>query len=171
MSTTSLGMHKLEYLWVSSRILERNLYELAQSNVVEKHNEQSRKPSSHQWILKKPERRIYHRCVVSDWPSNLLKCFLLIILPYMNDMISISIHKGLQSCLHLSSSLAFVALKVLIQNERTRWFMVQTLRSAFVRGIVRVGYSPPLFCYALLPRPTMDFSNSRCWFSALFVIS
>ena len=33
-----------------------------------------------------------------------------------------------------------VSLKVLIQNERTRWFTDGTLRSAFVQGIVRVGY-------------------------------
>ena len=37
-----------------------------------------------------------------------------------------------------------VSLKVLIQNERTRWFTDRTLRSAFVQGIVRVGYSPSL---------------------------
>ena len=45
---------------------------------------------------------------------------------------------------------SFVALKVLIQNERTRWFMARTLRSAFVQGIVRVGYSPLFFYYELL---------------------
>ena len=44
----------------------------------------------------------------------------------------------------------FVALKVLIQNERIRWFTVQTLRSEFVQGIVRVGYSPLFFYYELL---------------------
>ena len=38
-----------------------------------------------------------------------------------------------------------VSLKVLIQNERTRWFTDGTLRSVFVQGIVRVGYSPSLF--------------------------
>ena len=37
-----------------------------------------------------------------------------------------------------------VSLKVLIQNERTRWFTDGTLHSAFVQGIVRVGYSPSL---------------------------
>ena len=37
-----------------------------------------------------------------------------------------------------------VSLKVLIQNERTRWFTDGILRSAFVQGIVRVGYSPSL---------------------------
>ena len=39
---------------------------------------------------------------------------------------------------------ALVSLKVLIQNERTRWFLDETLRSVFVQGIVRVGYSPSL---------------------------
>ena len=36
---------------------------------------------------------------------------------------------------------SLVSLKV---NERTQWFMDQTLRSAFVQGIVKVGYSPYL---------------------------
>ena len=40
---------------------------------------------------------------------------------------------------------SFVTLKVLIQSERTQWFTVSTLRSAFVQGIVRVGYSLPSF--------------------------
>ena len=44
----------------------------------------------------------------------------------------------------------FFALKVLIQNERTRWFTVRTLCSAFVQGIVGVGYSPSFFYYELL---------------------
>ena len=76
---------------------------------MEQYSEQSSKPSSQQSILKKAERLIDHRCIVSDRrgdrPSNLLKYFLLVTLPYMNDMISISIHKELQICLHLSSSL------------------------------------------------------------------
>ena len=37
-----------------------------------------------------------------------------------------------------------VSLKALIQNERTRWSTDGTLCSAFVQGIVRVGYSPSL---------------------------
>ena len=104
-SIASLRMCKLRYLRVSYRILERNFYESAQGNGVEQHGEQSRKPSSQQWILKKDQRHIYHCCIVSDWPLNLLKRFLLVTLPYMSNMISISIYKGLQSCLHLSSSL------------------------------------------------------------------
>ena len=38
-------------------------------------------------------------------------------------------------------SKSLVSLEVLIQNKRTRWFTDETLRSAFVQGIVRVGYS------------------------------
>ena len=45
-------MHELRYLRVSSSILERNFYESAQTNGVEQYSEQSRKPSSQQWILK-----------------------------------------------------------------------------------------------------------------------
>ena len=47
-------------------------------------------------------------------------------------------------------NMPLVSLKVLIQSERTRWFMDGTLRNAFVQGIVRVGYSPPFFYYELL---------------------
>ena len=103
-SNASLGMHKLRCLQVNSRILKRNFYESAQINGVEQHSEQSRKPLSQQWIFKKAERRIYHRCIVSDQLSNLLKHFFLVTLPYMNDIISISIHNELQSCLHLSAT-------------------------------------------------------------------
>ena len=77
----------------------------------------------------------------------ILKRFLLVTLPYMNDMISISIYKELQSCSPIIKS--FVALKVLIQNERTPWFTARTLRSASVQGIVRVGYSL-LFFYRIM---------------------
>ena len=45
---------------------------------------------------------------------------------------------------------SFVTLKVLIQNERTRWFTVRTSYSAFVQGIVRVGYSPSLLLLCTL---------------------
>ena len=96
-------MRKLGYLQGSYRILKKNFYELAHSNGVEQHVEQSRKPLSQQWILKKAER-----CIISLLRRLAVKftqCFLLVALPYMNDMISISIHKELQSCLHLSSSL------------------------------------------------------------------
>ena len=37
-----------------------------------------------------------------------------------------------------------VSLKVLMQNERTRWYTDGTLRSALVHGILRAGYSPSL---------------------------
>ena len=115
---------------------------------MEQYSEQSRKPSSQQWILKKAERCIYHCCIVSDQPSNLLKRFLLITLPYMRYDIDIYTQRTTKLFTPIIKS--FVAQKVLIQNERTRWFMVQTLRSAFVQGIVRVGYSPPFFYYELL---------------------
>ena len=140
-------MCKLRYLQVSYRILERNFYELAQSNGMEQHSEQSRKPSSQQWIVKTAERRIYHCCVVSDRSSNLLKRFLLVTLPCMNDDIDIYTQRTTKLFTPIIKS--FVALKVLIQNERTRWFMAQTLHNAFVQGIVRVGYSPPSFYYEL----------------------
>ena len=45
---------------------------------------------------------------------------------------------------------SLVIWKVLIQNKNIQWFMARTLRSAFVQGIVRVGYSPSLLYYELL---------------------
>ena len=86
------------YLRVSSRIPERNFHGLAQNNGVEQHSEQSRKSSSQQGILKKAERRICRRCIVRDRPLNSFERFLLVTLPHMNDMISISIHEELQNC-------------------------------------------------------------------------
>ena len=101
MSIANLGMRKLAVISSSQLYNSQNdFYESAQSNGVEQYSEQCSKPSSQQLILKKAERLIYHRCIVSDRPLNLLKHFLLVALPYMNDMISISIHKELQSCLH-----------------------------------------------------------------------
>ena len=86
----SLGMHKLRYFRVSYIILESNFYKSAQSNGVEQYIEQSNKPLSQKGLL-------YHRCIMSDQSSNLLEHFLLVTLPYMNYMTSISIHKELQS--------------------------------------------------------------------------
>ena len=55
---------------------------------------------------------------------------------------------------------SFVALKMLIQNERTRWFTAQTLCSTFVQGIVRVGYSLLLLLWTL---DNTDSNNSPVW--------
>ena len=44
-----------------------------------------------------------------------------------------------QHCLKLPTPIkSLVTMKVLIQNERTRWFIAQTLHSAFVQVIMRV---------------------------------
>ena len=118
-SIANLATRKLGYLQVSYRILERNFYESAQSNGVEQYSEQSRKPLSQQWILKKAKRLIYHRCIVSDLPSNLLKCFLLVTFPYMTD-----IYTQRTTKLFTPIIKSFIVLKVIIQNERTRWFVV-----------------------------------------------
>ena len=73
---------------------------------------------------------------MSEWPSNSFKHFLLVILPCMNDMILVSIHKELQvvySCHQVFCCPESVNTKQ--ENP------VRTLCSAFVQGIVRVGYS------------------------------
>ena len=62
--------------------------------------------------------------------------------------IDIYIQRTTKLLTHIIKS--FVTLKMLIQNERTRWFTAQTLCSAFVQGIVRVRYSPSLYYYELL---------------------
>ena len=149
MRIANLGTRKLGYVWVSYRVLERNFYELAKSNGVEQYSEQSSKPLSQQSILRKAKMLIYHCCIVSEQPSNLLKRFLLVTLHRLHEWY-IDIYTQRTTKLFTPMIKSFVALKVLIQNERTRWFTVQTLSIAFVQGTVRVGYSPLFFYYELL---------------------
>ena len=85
---------------------------------------------------------------VSNQLSNSFKCFLLVTLPHMNDIILISVHENYKAVNNYHQ--IFVTLKVLMQNERTQWLTAQTLCSAFVQSIVRVGYSPSLPYYELL---------------------
>ena len=82
---------------------------------------------------------------MSVWSSNSLKRFLLITLPYMNDIL---ICTQRTTKLFIPIMKSFVNLKVLIQNETIQWFMAQTLHSAVVQGIVIVGHSP-YFYYEL----------------------
>ena len=104
-SIANLGRRKLGYLRVSYRIFKRNFTNQPRAMVWSNTVSSPAKPFSQQSILKKAKGLLYHHCIVTDRLSNLLKRFLLVTLSYMNDMISISIHKELQSCLHLSSSL------------------------------------------------------------------
>ena len=86
---------------------------------------------------------------MSDQLSNLLKRFLLVTL----ERYDIDIYTQRTTKLFTPIIKSFVALKVLIQNERTQWFTARTLCSAFVQGTVRVGYSPLFFYYQLLSVP------------------
>ena len=98
-------MRKFRYLWVSSRIPKRNFHKPAQNNGVKQQGEQFRKPSSQQGILKKAERCTC-RCCIAKWPAiKFIWALLLVTLPHMNNIISISMHKELQSCQRLWSSL------------------------------------------------------------------
>ena len=54
---------------------------------------------------------------MSDRLSNLLKCFLLVTLPYTNDMISISSYTQRTLKLFTPIIKSFVALKVLMQKQ------------------------------------------------------
>ena len=158
-------MRKLRYLRVSYRNLERNFYESAHNNGVEKYNEQSRKLSSQQWILKKAERLIYHHCVVimSDRPSNLLKHFLLVTLPYMNDTISISIYTKNYKAVYTYHQVFCCPESVNTKRENPMVYGVN-FTQCFCTGIVRVGYSPPFFYYELLviPLPKVPSCQNRC---------
>ena len=124
MSTGSLRMLKLGYLRVTSRILKRNVYESAQINSMKQH--------SQQWILKKAERSIYHRCVMSDWLSNLFTEAFLVGYTSLHEQYGIGIYTQRTTKLFTPIMKSFVALKMLIQNVRTRWFTVRTLHCAFV---------------------------------------
>ena len=84
---------------------------------MEQHSEQSRKPSSQQWILKKAERHIYHCCVISDQLLNLLKR--LAGYTSLYERYDINIYTQKTTKLFIPIIKSFVALKVLIQNERT----------------------------------------------------
>ena len=81
---------------------------------------------------------------MSVWSSNSLKRFLLITLPYMNDIL---ICTQRTTKLFIPIMKSFVDLNVLIQNETIQWFMART-HGAVVQGIVIVGHSP-YFYYEL----------------------
>ena len=71
---------------------------------MEQHSEQSMKP----------ERRIYHRCVVSDQPSNLLTEVLLAGYTSLHEQYDIDIYTQKTTKLFIPIIKSFVALKVLI---------------------------------------------------------
>ena len=146
MSTAKLGMCKLGYLWVSYRILERNFYKSAQSNGVE----QYRKPSSQQWIFKKAAGKAYISSLCREWPAIKFTQAFLSGYTSLHEQYHIDIYTQRTTMLFTPTIKSFVALKVLIQNKRTWWFTAGTLCSAFVQGIVWVGYSPVFFYYELL---------------------
>ena len=137
MPTTSLGICKLRYLQVSSRIPKRNFQDSAQTNGVEQHSEQSRNPSTQHGILKKAERCI---CIMSDWPLNSFNHFWLVTLPHMNDVhnIIVFIWRATKLLTPIIKSLA--TLKVLILNKNSMVYGVNFMQ----KRIVRVRYSPSL---------------------------
>ena len=141
-------MRKLGYLRVGYRILKRDFYESAQSNGVEQHGENSRKPSRQQWILR-TLKGVYIIAASSVTAVKFTEAFLAGYTS-LHEWYDNDIYTQRTAKLFTPIIKAFGALKVLIQNERTRWFTVRTLRSAFVQGIVRAGYSPLFFYYELL---------------------
>ena len=109
---------------------------------VEQHVEHARKFYSQQFILKKVIR---HLIIMSSWVTGCqvsfgVSCWFHFVTwtiwyqyPYMKNYKDVNTYQ--QVC---------CPWKVLIQNGRARWFTMQTLYSAFVQAIVRVGYSSSL---------------------------
>ena len=116
------------YLWVRSRITERNFQDSALNSGVKQHSEHARKSLSQQWILKKAERRI----CCHEWP-----CFKFILAflagsTSLHEWYIIDIYIWRTTKLLTPIIKSFFTLKVLIQTERFRWFMVRSLHTAFV---------------------------------------
>ena len=98
----------------------------------------------------KESRKAYISSLHREWPAvEFIQAFL-VSYASLHEWYDIDIYTQRTTKLFTPIIKSFVALKVLIQNERTRWFTARTLRSAFVQGIVRVGYSPLFFYYELL---------------------
>ena len=66
------------YLWVISRILKRNFHNSVETNGVEQHSEQSRKPSSQQQDFKESRNAYIVLSWLIDQPSKSFKHFLLL---------------------------------------------------------------------------------------------
>ena len=98
----------------------------------------------------KESRKVYISSLHREWPAVEFTQAFLAGYTSLHEWYDIDIYTQRTTKLFTPIIKSFVALKVLIQNERTRWFTVRTLRSAFVQGIVRVGYSPLFFYYELL---------------------
>ena len=98
----------------------------------------------------KESRKAYISSLHREWPAVEFTQAFLAGYTSLHEWYDIDIYTQRTTKLFTPIIKSFVALKVLIQNERTRWFTARTLRSAFVQGIVRVGYSPLFFYYELL---------------------
>ena len=79
---------------------------------------------------------------MSDRPLNLLTEAFLASYTFLHELFDIDTYAQRTTKLFTPIIKSFVALKVSIYNERTQWFTVQNLHSAFIQGTVRVGYSP-----------------------------
>ena len=128
---TSLQMRKLGYLWVSSRILKRNFHDSAQNNGAQQQGEQSRKPSSQWRDFKKAELLIL--CCREWLAVEFIQTFLAVALIHMSDITSISIYKRTIKLLTLNHQV-FCYPKVLIQSERTWWFMTWIFMQCICTG-------------------------------------
>ena len=124
---------------VISRILKKNFHDSYQKNGAEQHSKQSRKPSSQQQDFKESwNAYIMLSWVTGHWIYSSFPCCC----TSSPEWYSIDIYIQWTTKLLTPIIKSFVTPKVLIQNERVRWFTVSTLCSAFAQGIARVGYSP-----------------------------
>ena len=137
-------MHKLGYLWVSYRILERNVYEKCSleqwCGAIQWAVQEAFEPAMDFkeswkvciWLLCRQSQAVeFTQAFLAGYTS-------------LHERYDIDIYTQRTTKLFTPIIKSFVALKVLIQNERTRWFTVRTLSSVFLQGIVRIGYSPSL---------------------------
>ena len=88
-------MRKLGYLWVSSRILERNFYKSAQINGVEQHNNYAVQKAFKSAMDFKESWKVCISLWCHEWLAvKFTQVFFAGYTSYMNDMMSISIHKN-----------------------------------------------------------------------------
>ena len=141
-------MHKLRYLQVNCRVPKKSFHKSAQNKGVNNTVSSPGSLQAREGFLKKAERCIMSSLLCESPDVKFIWRFLA---GYTSshDRYDVNFNTGRTTKLLIPIIKSFVILKVLIQNERTQWFTVRPLRSAFVQGIVRVGYSPFLLLHVM----------------------
>ena len=141
---------------------------------MEKHSEQSRKPLSQQWILKKAEKRLYHCYIVNDRLLNLFKHFLLVILlPGMicYQCLCTKNYKAVYTYRQVFCSPESISTK--LENQ---WFTAWTLHSVLIcTGYWESGTLLTFFYYELLikqvnPVEHLLFVHFDWWLESVLIL-